>query len=85
MLICSSAKDVPELLERMNKLAATADQLLPTLEGMQLTLRLASALGFDKRLVIQPLNMHQHRFKNGVAFEVAWGPRRGDILAAAGR
>jgi hypothetical protein len=66
-------------------MGAFGEQLLPAVESLKLVLRMASSLGFDKVITLQPLKLHQHPFKDGVTFEVAWGPRKADILAAGGR
>jgi hypothetical protein len=78
-------KELSELLDQADRARHCVDQLKPALDSMGLTVRMATALGFNKNISIQPLSLHKHRFKNGVAFEVALGSRRADILAAGGR
>jgi hypothetical protein len=82
---CHAVNDLSELLAYVNKFGRAAEHLTTAIRSMKLTLGLASALGFDQRVKIQALKLQQHRFKNGVAFEVSWGTRRTDILAAGGR
>jgi len=81
----ASVNDPSELLGHIAKLGQTAGRLVSAVDSMKLTLRLASALGFEEKVKIHALKLQQHRFKDGIAFEVAWGSRRTDILAAGGR